>query len=254
VATRSQGQTRHHPRLLTPRLAGGGVKRGRVRSACLGDKGRLVRSRASDGTRVLGRETVSLVTQRTGDDDRVISPALLGLILPLALDTFAVSAAVGLTGPSTRQRLRLSALFALFEGGAPAVGLLLGAPLGQTIGPGADYLAIAILVGFGVTTLLRGGGADDERAARLVTAHGPTLLLIGASVSLDELAVGFTLGLLRVPVLPFLAAIGAQAFVASQLGFRVGATLSERFREGAERLAGIALIALGAILLAERVL
>jgi hypothetical protein len=34
-----------------------------------------------------------------GDDLQVISPPLVGLILPLALDTFAVSAALGLTGP-----------------------------------------------------------------------------------------------------------------------------------------------------------
>jgi putative Mn2+ efflux pump MntP len=87
----------------------------------------------------------------------------------------------------------------------------------------------------------------------MATAHGPMLLLIGLSVSLDELAVGFTLGLLRVPVLPFLVAIGLQAFVASQLGFRLGASMSERFRERAERLAGIALIALGVILLAEHI-
>jgi len=182
----------------------------------------------------------------------VNSPALLGLILPLALDTFAISAAVGLTGPTRRQRLRLSAVFALFEGGMPAVGLLLGAPLGQTLGPAADYLAIVILIGFGTSTLLRGGG-DDARAASLATAHGPSLILIGLSVSLDELAVGFTLGLLRVPVLPFLVAIGLQAFAASQLGFRLGASMSERSREGAERLAGIALVALGVVLLAERI-
>jgi putative Mn2+ efflux pump MntP len=57
----------------------------------------------------------------------VIAPALIALILPLALDTFAVSAAVGVTGPSRRQRLRLSGLFALFEGGTPAIGVRLGA-------------------------------------------------------------------------------------------------------------------------------
>ena len=59
------------------------------------------------------------------------------------------------------------------------MGLVLGAPLGQTIGPAEDYLATAILIGFGVLTLLRSGGEDDERAARMVTARGPTLLLIG---------------------------------------------------------------------------
>jgi putative Mn2+ efflux pump MntP len=80
------------------------------------------------------------------------------------------------------------------------------------------------------------------------------LIVIGLSVSLDELAIGFTLGLLGVPVLPALVAIGTQAFVASQVGFRLGGSLSGRFREVAERLAGIVLIALACVLLAERLL
>ncbi len=182
------------------------------------------------------------------------APTILALILPLALDTFAVSAAVGLTNPTRRERLRLGGLFALFEGGMPAIGVIVGGPLGQALGAAADYLAIAILIGFGAYTLLRTGGADDARSARMASAHGPALILIGLSVSLDELAIGFTLGLLRVPVLPILVAIGAQAFAASQLGFGLGLSLSKRFREGAERLAGMALIALGVILLAERLL
>ncbi|MGO9179818.1 MAG: manganese efflux pump MntP family protein [Candidatus Limnocylindrales bacterium] len=181
----------------------------------------------------------------------MIAPAVIALILPLALDTFAVSAAVGLTNPTRRQRLRLSGLFALFEGGVPAIGVLVGGPLGQVLGTTADYLAIAILIGYGAYTLLRNAG-EEEGASRMASAHGPALILIGLSVSLDELAIGFTLGLLRVPVVPILVAIGAQAFAASQLGFRLGASLSRRFREGAERLAGIALIALGLIILAER--
>jgi putative Mn2+ efflux pump MntP len=161
---------------------------------------------------------------------------------------------VGLTNPSRRDRLRLSGLFALFEGGAPAIGILVGGPLGAVLGAIADYLAIAILIGFGAFILLRSEDGENERASRMVSARGPGLILIGLSVSLDELAIGFTLGLLGVPLLPFLAAIGGQAFAASQLGFRMGASLSERFLEDAERLAGVALIALGGILLVERIL
>jgi manganese efflux pump family protein len=94
----------------------------------------------------------------------MIPLAALGLILPLGLDTFAVSAAVGMTNPSRRDRLRLSALFPLFEGGTPAVGMLLGGPLGQALGAAADDLAIAVLVGFGAYTLLR--PSDDEGGPR----------------------------------------------------------------------------------------
>jgi putative Mn2+ efflux pump MntP len=57
---------------------------------------------------------------------------------------------------------------------------------------------------------------------------------------------------LRVPVVPFLIAVTAQAFVMSQLGLSIGRRLSDRFRETAERLAGITLAGLGAVLLAQR--
>jgi putative Mn2+ efflux pump MntP len=55
-----------------------------------------------------------------------------------------------------------------------------------------------------------------------------------------------------VPVVPFLIAFTAQAFVLSQLGLTIGRQLSNRFREIAERLAGIALAGLGGVLLAQR--
>jgi hydrogenase/urease accessory protein HupE len=48
--------------------------------------------------------------------------------------------------------------------------------------------------------------------------------------------------------------VALQAFIVAQLGLRLGSRLSERLREGAERLAGVALTALGVVLLAEKLL
>ena len=67
------------------------------------------------------------------------------------------------------------------------------------------------------------------------------------------MAIGFTLGLARLPVIPVIVAIAVQALVASQLGFRLGAYVSEAWRERAERLAGIVLAALGVFLVIQRV-
>lgn len=78
------------------------------------------------------------------------------------------------------------------------------------------------------------------------------MILLGVSISLDELAVGFTFGLLRLPVVLVIVLIAVQAFVAAQLGLRLGARLSERLRDGAERVAGVALAALGVVLLLEK--
>jgi putative Mn2+ efflux pump MntP len=77
---------------------------------------------------------------------------------------------------------------------------------------------------------------------------------LGISISLDELAIGFTLGLLGLPVVPVVILIGAQALVLSQLGMRLGAHLNERVREGAERLAGVVLLGLGVGLLAGKLI
>jgi putative Mn2+ efflux pump MntP len=181
---------------------------------------------------------------------------LLAFVLPLGLDSFAVAAAIGATGKLTmRARWRISALFVVFEAGMPLIGLAIGAPLARVIGPTADYVAAAAVIATGAWMLLH-GDADDEqdKASQLVSAHGAALLGLGISVSLDELAIGFSLGLTHLPLIPVILGIGVQAFVGAQLGLHLGARIAERYREAAERLAGIVLIALGVFLAAERLL
>ena len=177
---------------------------------------------------------------------------LIAVVLPLALDTFAVSAALGMAGLSAGGRLRLGLLFAAFEAGMPLIGLLLGSALGSVLGAAGDYVAIAALAGLGLYLLLANDEAEEARVKQFAAARGPALIAVGLSVSLDELAIGFALGLIHVPVVPALVLIAVQAFIAAQLGFALGRRLGERVREGAERLAGVALIVLAALLLLER--
>lgn len=73
------------------------------------------------------------------------------------------------------------------------------------------------------------------------------------SISLDERAIGFSVGLLHLPLAWAIVLIGSQALLAAQLGLRFGARLGERVRERAERAAGLALVALGIVFLAERI-
>jgi len=171
-------------------------------------------------------------------------------VLPLCLDTFAVSAALGVAGLAPKDRLRVSLLMVGFEVGMPVVGLLLGRLAGGFIGGAADYVAIALLAGLGIW-ILRPGGDEDE-AEKLESLGGATWFAaigLGLSISLDELAMGASLGLLHLPVVPALVLIGLQAVVASQLGLRLGSRLSERSRERSEKAAGAILLLLAAFLL-----
>ncbi|HVR88380.1 MAG TPA: manganese efflux pump [Candidatus Limnocylindria bacterium] len=177
---------------------------------------------------------------------------LVALMLPLCLDTFAMSAALGIAGLSDRRRLTFSLVMACFEGGMPLVGLFLGAALGQLIGDMADYVAVMALGGLGAYVLLADEEKEEGRIKRLATATGIAMLMLGLTVSVDELAIGFVFGLLDVPIVPALIAIAAQAFVVSQVGFALGGKVGERFRAGAERLAGVLLIALAGLVLVSR--
>ena len=120
------------------------------------------------------------------------------------------------------------------------------------MGNAADYLAIAILIGLGFFMLRPQDDQDEKQLSLLARTRGLAVLGLGIGISIDELAIGFTIGLLRFPVLVIVVLIGLQTFVLTQVGIRLGQRIGERIREGAERLAGVALAALGLILLVEK--
>jgi putative Mn2+ efflux pump MntP len=104
----------------------------------------------------------------------------------------------------------------------------------------------------GVWLLLSGDeDAEEERVRRLSKAHGLAVVGLGVGISLDELAIGFSLGLTRLSVVEVVVAIAVQAFIAVQLGLRLGARVGDRLREGIERVAAVALILLGVVLAVE---
>jgi putative Mn2+ efflux pump MntP len=176
---------------------------------------------------------------------------LILFVLPLGLDTFAVSAALGMQLPPKREQLRIGLVMSSFEMVMPLVGLALGRGLGVIVGSAADYIAIAVLASVGVWMLVHEDD-DGERASQLVVGRGLALVAIGVSISLDELAMGFTIGLLHLSIWLAVFLIGLQAFVVAQLGLRLGTRISENARENTERLAGVALIGLAVLLGVEQ--
>src|SRR3954451_8974219 len=124
---------------------------------------------------------------------------LLLFVLPLGLDTFAVAASLGVAGLPKSARLKASLIMSGFELAMPVLGLLLGVGLGQAIGGVADYVAAGALVLLGGYLLVADDESDGEKVAALGRLGGIALLGLGLSISLDELAMGVTIGLLDVP-------------------------------------------------------
>jgi putative Mn2+ efflux pump MntP len=177
---------------------------------------------------------------------------IAALILPLAIDTFVLSTALSAAGIPRRIQLRTSLVLTAFEAGMPVAGFVAGAGIGGAIGRWADYLAAAVLAAAGVWILRPGGGEAEEAAQKvrlLESSRGWAIVVLGLSISIDELAIGFGVGLLGLPLLLLVGVIAAQAFIAAQLGMRLGSHLAERSRRSVGQIAG-ALLLLAALLVA----
>ncbi len=122
--------------------------------------------------------------------------------MPLALDTFALAAALGMAGLESRDRLRVTLVFTAFEAGMPIAGMLIGSVAGAFLGAWAGYGGIAFLFVAGLLLLRPGKEESDEtgRLRLLAHARGLAILDLGLSISVDELTVGLSAGLLGLSI------------------------------------------------------
>jgi putative Mn2+ efflux pump MntP len=172
------------------------------------------------------------------------------LVLSLGLDTFAVAVGLGISGLTRQQRLRFGLSFALAEGVMPLVGFLLGKALAAVLGEIASYVAITLLFGVGLYAIWEALRGQEPTYAEVDWAR---LVVVSLSVSMDELAIGFSLGLLGVPVVLAVVLIATQAFLITILGTAVGRLVGESMAERSELLSGVVLTVLALFLLAEKV-
>ena len=180
--------------------------------------------------------------------------AIAAFVIPLGFDTLAVSIALGLRKV---QPWRPALLFTLFEVTMPLVGIGLGRYVGARVESLAAYLGGIILVAVGVHTLREALGNEDE--VQRFSLHGVRgMAAAGLGISTDEIAIGFPLGTLRLPVVAVVAAIGIQAFLATVGGILMGHKIGRGLGEQAVRLSGLiagaAFVLLGIYLIAERIL
>jgi putative Mn2+ efflux pump MntP len=172
------------------------------------------------------------------------------LVLSLGLDTLAVAVALGISGIGRRNRLRVGLSFALFEGVMPLVGFGIGRGVSGTVGDAAADLGIVVLFGVGVWMVWESLHAEEERELAVDSLRA--LVLTSLSVSMDELAVGFSMGALRLPIVLTVILIAAQALLITLIGTTAGNRIGERLAERGETVAGVVLCGLALFLTAER--
>ena len=168
---------------------------------------------------------------------------IIVLILSLGLDTLIVSITLGML--ETKGRLKIAITFALAEAIMALIGLLLGQGLGHWLGRYTSIIGGLALLGVAIWMLFF---EDDDEALEKVdqrTLSGRLLLLTALSISIDEIAVGFSIGIVGVPILVTSVIVGAQALLFSLLGLYFGQKLKPYVGEWAEKAAGIVIGLLG---------
>ncbi|MBA2481195.1 MAG: manganese efflux pump [Planctomycetes bacterium] len=179
--------------------------------------------------------------------------ALVSVLVSIGLDTFAVAIGLGVAQVPRRHWLRIGLTFAVFEGGMPIIGVLAGSWLSSSAArwPGiAAAVALIVIGALAIREAWADEAEDDHRSPPI--AVWP-LMLMGFSASLDEAAVGLSLGALGAQLGFAIVFIAAQAFMLTFLGLWLGRRLGAEFGERAEMAAGIILVLLGIALLVEQV-
>ena len=170
--------------------------------------------------------------------------ALISLGFTLSLDNFRISIALGGLRPTLLRSVKTSFIFGLWDGIAPAVGIIVGHYLSQKIDSTADMIAAVCLGVYGlfvvVRALLRPEPADPD--LRWATRGLPLPL------SVDNVAAGASLGLAGYS--PWLAPplFGVITFLMSVAGHQIGRTAAHFIpRLRTDLLTGIAFVAMAAL-------
>ena len=178
--------------------------------------------------------------------------ALLLVAVSVGLSNFAAAIGIGVAGVDAGTRLRVGLIFGIFETGMPLVGLLLGRGLADALGHAARWIGAGLLIAIGCYTVLHAvrHRAEDQREPALAGRRTGQLLIAGAALSIDNLAVGFALGTYHIALVVAAVVIGAVSVTMSLAGLELGRRLGTRAGRRGEIIGGLVLIGVGAAIAA----
>ena len=176
----------------------------------------------------------------------VVPVAVLGAVI--GANNLAVALALGSLGQSGRS-LRIVLVFGVFEFTMPLLGTALGRELSTLIADRVQWLSPGLLLAVGAWTAWGALSEEidvEELAARAGSWGG--LVVLAATLSLDNLVVGFSLGLRALSPLALATLISAFSMAFAAIGLRVGRVAHRNAPRIAGVASGVLLVGLGILL------
>ncbi|GAB6179312.1 manganese efflux pump MntP family protein [Desulfotomaculum defluvii] len=170
---------------------------------------------------------------------------LLALAMALGTDAFSLCIGIGMAGVTRRQIAMISITVLIFHIFMPLLGWFAGGFLGSKVGQAASIVGALLLIFLGGKMIWDTLKPGDENEPRFIITNTGGLLLLSASVSMDALSVGFTLGTQQVSLLMASGVIGLVAGIMTFAGLTLGKYVGGWIGERAELVGGLILAGIG---------
>lgn len=183
----------------------------------------------------------------------LVNTTFLGL--GLAADAFAVSLSSGFVIQRIKfnKALKIALFFGIFQAVMPLIGWLMGLSFREFITSVDHWIAFILLLGIGGKMIYEAYSniEDDDKFNPLETY---TLFALAIATSIDALAAGLGLSLLKTSILLPCTVIGLITFFLSFVGVFIGHKFGSIFNKKIELLGGLVLIFIGSKILIEDLL
>ncbi len=173
---------------------------------------------------------------------------ILGLAVALAMDCFAVSMGLACRerGLTMGQAVRMACFFGGFQFGMPVLGWFAGETVVRLMKDYDHWIAFGLLAAVGGKMIFEFFVmSEEEKASRPDQTRGVRLLVLSLATSIDALAVGLSLGVIKTGIVYPAVVIGAVSFGMTIVGAKLGPVVGRVVGRWAELLGGLILIGIG---------
>ena len=183
---------------------------------------------------------------------QLLTISLMGV--GLAADALAVSLTSGLLIKRIKlnKALKIALFFGIFQTLMPILGWMMGLGFREFVSAIAHWIAFVLLAWLGGNMIYE--ALKDEEKEPFNPLDNSTLFGLAIATSIDALAAGVSLSVIKMPLLLTASLIGLITFLICFLGVFAGHHFGEIFQEKVEILGGLILIGIGTKILIENVI
>lgn len=175
------------------------------------------------------------------------------LAIGLSMDSLAVSVTGGavIKGCTAGNVLKIATILAISQAGMTAIGYIAGMGFKKHICAFDHWIAFILLLYLGGKMIYDSTQKEEEEDCKFNPLCNKTLCGLGIATSIDALAIGISLAMLKSTIMLEAATIGVVTFAVSAFGVYFGNRFGRKVDLKLDLIGGIILIGIGAKILLE---